>query len=118
MLRFCLTAVLLLSMIPAFASDPGQPLDCSDWELLQPGYSCSTWLAFPCAIGDELCWLGASPHKVFDNAGWQYFHRILDGFTTGTPCGDLRRYEIWRYNGSTVDDHEETSFSVHAPRPS
>ncbi len=40
MLRFCLPIVLMLSMIPAFASDPGQPLDCSDWVFLEPGLSC------------------------------------------------------------------------------
>jgi len=31
------------------ASEPGQPLDCSDWTFLVPGISCSTRVAYPCA---------------------------------------------------------------------
>ncbi len=102
MVRFCLPVLLVTLLLPVFASEPGQPLDCSDWVFLEPGYSCSHWVAFPCDPAQaELCWLGGDTHKVFDNAGWQYFIRIRGNFVTGTPCGDLRRYELWRYDGVT-----------------
>ncbi len=32
--------VLMAACLPAFASEPGQPLDCSDWVFLEPGLSC------------------------------------------------------------------------------
>jgi hypothetical protein len=39
-MRFTALAVLVLSATAAFASEPGQPLDCSDWVFLEPGYAC------------------------------------------------------------------------------
>ena len=35
-------AAILLSVVSvgAIASEPGQPLDCSDWVFLEPGFSC------------------------------------------------------------------------------
>ena len=31
--RFLLCAISCLLLLPAWASEPGQPLDCSDWDL-------------------------------------------------------------------------------------
>ena len=37
----CLAAVALFLVLPALASEPGQPLDCSDWGIDEPGITCS-----------------------------------------------------------------------------
>jgi hypothetical protein len=39
-MRTVLSAVVALLVLPAWASDPGEPLDCSDWVFLEPGLSC------------------------------------------------------------------------------
>ena len=38
LLVLCVLGVVCV--LPVAASDPGQPLDCSDWVLLEPGYTC------------------------------------------------------------------------------
>ncbi len=42
-MRFLQVLVLGLLLAPAaaLASDPGQPLDCSDWVISEPGLGCS-----------------------------------------------------------------------------
>lgn len=44
-------AVLVAGLVcaSAFASDPGQPLDCSDWVFVEPGHSCVTVLPANCS---------------------------------------------------------------------
>ena len=44
-MRKMMLLVILLAVptLPAWASQPGQPLDCSDWVFLEPGYSCSIY---------------------------------------------------------------------------
>ena len=47
----CLPALLTVAVVcllPAWASEPGEPLDCSDWVFLEPGLSCTPWVSFPC----------------------------------------------------------------------
>jgi len=39
-MRFAAVLVVAFACSGAFASEPGQPLDCSDWVFLEPGYSC------------------------------------------------------------------------------
>ena len=39
---------LLLFLMPAWASSPGQPLDCSDWVFVEPGLSCEITVPAPC----------------------------------------------------------------------
>jgi len=34
----------------AFASQPGQPFDCSDWVYSEPGLSCTAWVPYPADI--------------------------------------------------------------------
>ena len=43
-------AVLLVAIVcsETFASDPGQPLDCSDWVFVEPGHACVPWVPWPC----------------------------------------------------------------------
>jgi len=42
MVARALVAAVALASVPALASSPGQPLDCSDWVMLEPGITCST----------------------------------------------------------------------------
>ncbi|MHC4089481.1 MAG: hypothetical protein ACYSVY_04240 [Planctomycetota bacterium] len=39
--RIVLFFVVPLLLLPVWASEPGEPLDCSDWVFLEPGLSCS-----------------------------------------------------------------------------
>ena len=39
---------LLVFLLPAWASEPGQPLGCDDWVIVEPGLSMSTLIAYPC----------------------------------------------------------------------
>ena len=59
--------LVLLTTFPASASDPGEPLDCSDWVFLEPGISCQVAVT-PCSQGaDQLCGRGAN--LGIDNRG-------------------------------------------------
>ncbi len=72
MTRIAVAFAVVLILGPVFASEPGQPLDCSDWVFLEPGYACSHFsdpsqqcrfsngVFAPCAMGDI---------SFFDNQG-------------------------------------------------
>lgn len=45
---------VLFAFFPCLASEPGQPLDCSDWVFLEPGLSC-TMLVTPPVLCSEWC---------------------------------------------------------------
>ena len=49
-----LVPVLLLGVacLPVAASDPGQPLDCSDFVIEQEGITCVEVVPYPCADPD------------------------------------------------------------------
>ena len=91
------TMLLLIGLtvlMPAIASQPGQPLDCSDWVFLEPGLSCQVVIPPPC--GD---WSNFEPRcvvshdgRALDNQG-----RILreQDVATSERCGnEIRREEI------------------------
>src|SRR5438876_7974066 len=48
MSRTVVLVVGLFLMASAWASQPGQPLDCSDWVFLRPGLGCSEVVPYPC----------------------------------------------------------------------
>jgi parallel beta-helix repeat protein len=73
----------------AFASEPGQPLDCSDWVFLQPGYSC-TRFGPP---GDGSAQEGFGTTAQFDNQG-RFFRVSNRGVTPIGLCGAQTRYRI------------------------
>ena len=76
-------------VVPAFASNPGEPLDCSDWVFVEPGINCQVALD-PCPAGsDQLCGRGAS--LAIDNRNRFIFVRESGG--GGAPCypGDSGR---------------------------
>ena len=96
-----LVAVVLVASFPTHASEPGQPLDCSDWVFLEPGLSCSDYVAYPC--DGEHCELDY--HRVeVDNEG--FFYRIEMAFDVGATCDGKTedRLQLVRHEGeqSTV----------------
>ncbi len=49
---------VFFSVLPVVASEPGQPLDCSDWVFQVPGFRCSVFLPPP------------QPEQTFQSAWW------------------------------------------------
>jgi len=91
-----------LAVLPALASDPGQPLDCTDWVFLEPGYTCSPWVPYPCNRNDNpLCAPWGAP-RAFDNAGRLYRAREILSHRI-EPCGGLDRIELLRYDGTSEE---------------
>jgi hypothetical protein len=78
----------LLIAMPALASSPGEPLDCSDWVFLEPGLSCGNFHAYPSYV------IGLGPYRVFDNK--RNLYRLRD--VPMMPCGATApsRVEIQR----------------------
>ena len=58
--------VLVVATVPAWASNPGEPLDCSDWVFLEPGLSCTTVIQYPCSLGTRCT---TESNMNFDNNG-------------------------------------------------
>ncbi len=90
--RAVLGVVLLLGAVEVRSSEPGQPLDCSDFVFYEPGYTCT--------LGPDGLWTSTGSTRVIDNAGNQLF---LDGpfllrvtrvhpSGTGTLIGELRSH--------------------------
>ena len=59
----------------AFASELGNPLDCSDWIMVEPGLSCSYWYQYSCPDSDYWC-KPALSKATTDSTGRQF--RIVD----------------------------------------
>ena len=66
--------LFVLCLLPAWASNPGEPLDCSDWVFLEPGLSCFMYTMPPCH-GDDCEF--ATRNLEMDNAGAFESPRIL-----------------------------------------
>lgn len=67
MKRTLLALLTVALVVPAVASEPGQPLDCSDWVFLQSGYSCSVFSPMYAAMTPPMRERGAN--RVVDNTG-------------------------------------------------
>ena len=102
-MRWVLPLFLLAScLMPAGASEPGQPLDCSDWVFLEPGLSCSPWVSFPCDEADNpFCGASSVPLWAFDNAGQVYQARDTLSVRV-EACGGIDRIELIRHDGGVV----------------
>jgi len=93
----------------AFASEPGQPLDCSDWVFLRPGFSCTDIVPFPCLDPSGNTMLACNSNGFaapIDNAGRQFFGRV-DWVSDPLDCGGYsqpshKRVSIWMLDGSGV----------------
>ena len=97
----CRSVVVLFGLVAlssiSEASQPGQPLDCSDMVFLEPGYSCE--LLVP--TENQGTWDVGGTGRAIDNEG-----RLLAVCTQHLGffphCGDLNRTEILRLEGNSV----------------
>jgi hypothetical protein len=98
-MRFVVTAfALLVSLSVAFASEPGQPLDCSDWVFLKPGLSCAVLIprshCYDAATWTNPCYAGQS--SAADNeSNLVTLERRWVG--NCVPSGSRTRIELVRY---------------------
>jgi len=55
----------------AWACEPGQPPDCSDWVFLEAGLSCEPVVSFPCPLegGKRTACIASRNTRAFDNEG-------------------------------------------------
>src|SRR5262245_50507910 len=97
MRRATFFAAVLLSVVPVLASEPGQPLDCSDWVIVEPGISCITLIAYPCQEAYACDSYGPS----IDNEGNAF---VLKFAAVIGHCGangfQLARWEVVRFSPS------------------
>lgn len=69
----------------AFASQPGQPLDCEDWVFVEPGFSCSEWIPFNCApLGTKDARCRTGQQRNLDNEGREIRIKSVE---SGVLCG-------------------------------
>ena len=66
--RLLVLVGLVLGLSGVEASEPGQPLDCSDWVFHEPGLTCQEIIDCGGAAGDVGC-LFTVAHGVYDNQG-------------------------------------------------
>jgi len=101
-----LSVLVVVCLLPVLASNPGEPLDCSDWVFLEPGLSCSTEIVFPCenATGATSTWCKGNTLIEPDNLGGQLVVRIVSLFGE-IDCGwgptPYNRAELVRWDGVT-----------------
>ena len=84
-----LFVLVVVVCLPASASEPGQPLDCSDWWSLVPGYSCVEW------SGDASSHAGWFDGWTDQNDGdWSQAQPLLCGYPATAPSvGDYLTVE-------------------------
>jgi len=87
-----------LVCLPVWGSEPGEPLDCSDWVFLNPGFSCSDYNPYPSETGYDGA--GGKP-GVIGNRGFLY---QMETEPIGR-CGfwNVNRINLVRYRGSTSE---------------
>jgi len=115
MKRLASFLVAVAACSSAWASEPGQPLDCSDWVFLEPGLTCTTLIPYPCDLdgpggdifSDNCLRLGGAS---LDNTGRTFF---IKHSSLGPACGvgssglGLNRWELLFIN----DDGSESVFA-------
>lgn len=88
-------------MAPALASQPGQPLDCSDWVISTPGVSCTMWAPLPCQF-PTCAPMDGYKQKWPANDGSVLFARY-DSNTASCGVYGLSRLQIWRSVGTSQE---------------
>ena len=97
MARLFAAAVVLVAVLPALASEPGQPLDCSDWVFLEPGLYCVPFIPFGAANTASATTKGSQ--REIDNDGSVLTLR-LDPMTGYDFDWGIRRIEIVRLDSA------------------
>jgi len=92
-----LAVLCLVVCSPSLASEPGQPLDCSDWVFLEPGLSCTIH-----QCEGEAC-ISDWNNKEFDNQGrmiglWRTL--VADNVPCGASTTTIYRVELRAYQGA------------------
>src|SRR2546422_8718817 len=94
-----------LLALPAWGSQPGQPLDCSDWVIVEPGLSCQPVFPFPCSAVDgygsydPACEV-SSDIRAIDNEGNLLWVREVPGGITAC-IGQPNRLELLQISRGT-----------------
>src|SRR5207247_3459549 len=86
-MRLRTLTILAFSLLAghAWASQPGQPLDCSDWVFSEPGHTCTVFAAvgnFPLDQqydGETTNFLDKGNNLQVDNAGHLFALRLFTG---------------------------------------
>ena len=66
-MRYALCLLSTLLLLPTWASEPGNPLDCSDWVFLEPGLSCTPWVPYPCEESENSFFCADSGLIIFES---------------------------------------------------
>lgn len=102
MARLFAAAVILVA-VPVLASEPGQPLDCSDWVFLVPGLHCEYASPWPCqdALPTSECVVSTASHAI-SNDSYQLAVRAV-ALPTECPLSvhtfPMTRIELVRFDG-------------------
>jgi len=97
-MRFALLFVAVAAIAPAWASEPGQPLDCSDWVFLEPGLSCTVY-APRGALTTSSPFLAKGSNKATDNNG--RFLLVKYPLACNDALQGFVRTELVRFDGAT-----------------
>jgi hypothetical protein len=120
-MKYVSVVAIGLACSGAFASQPGQPLDCSDWVFLQPGLSCAPWVAPDFCAPDPngpFCHpnLGSA---ALDNDRMQYAVRVIPGGAacclSAGSCTPCTRFALVRFDGAaeTMIAYLDERFNGH-----
>lgn len=90
-MRIVTFAFLVLFMLPAWASEPGQPIDCSDWVPSIPGLSCTAMPGWVAGAGPEQT-------RVLDNQGLMLWFPRADQPVGYCGVNELRPRLLERYD--------------------
>ncbi len=95
-MRNVLFPLLVLAVfLPAVASEPGQPIDCSDWVIVKPGITCRD-----IPIPTPAPWYSRPGANPADNENFLIGIVSVRGFPLDCGFGPIeQRYELRRFNG-------------------
>jgi hypothetical protein len=100
-MRIVTLALLVLFVLPVSASEPGQPLDCSDWVFTSPGMSCSVFS--PPVAAAATMFHEEGVFEAVDNEGrLMMLRRYRIGDCCG-GCAPLYRLELLRFDGANEE---------------
>jgi hypothetical protein len=118
-----MVGVVVLALGTIEASQPGQPLDCSDWAFFESGLSCSVF-SNSVLVASNPSWFQLGTNMVIDNTGSLFALRQVTLSTGGTLDTNLSRLELVRFNGSNqsviaqIEDRNTPNGLVDHIRPS
>ncbi len=96
--------VVLTALGSGIASDPGEPLDCSDFVFTRPGFHCEEWIPFPCEsqsreINNDGLACGLNGGRTFDNQGRELRVRHQDRVAGFCGSLELTRHSVLAFDG-------------------